>query len=48
MNPLKNYSLTRILTNQKPNSHELSMESIRVNSIKIRVDSCQKDFLRVH
>ncbi len=40
----ENYFLTRIPTNQKLNSHEFSTETIRVDSIKIRVDSCQEDF----
>lgn len=31
---------TRILANKKPNYHEFFKEHIRVNSIKIRVDSC--------
>ena len=40
---LKDYSLTRIPTNAKPNSHEF----IRANSIKIRVNLCREDFFRI-
>ena len=43
---LKKYFLARILTNQKPNLHELLTETIRVDSIKIRADSCQIYFFR--